>query len=137
PLASAIDVNGDFSLTSAGIAGVASAALSFAAPSITVTGNVVLQVNTTGSATVVDGSSLDPGVRVEVTGASISISGQTLGAGRVELTHSSGGELSLVVEQVQVSLGGFLTVTPAHDWGGVLLVTSAGAAASFTGALGS
>ncbi|HEX5859287.1 MAG TPA: hypothetical protein VFY91_14380, partial [Microbacterium sp.] len=138
PVVSVTGIAGTFRLNAAGMAGSVSAVLSVNVPVLTVSGAVSVQINSGATAVTLDDGGpgeveLQPGLRIEVADATITIAGQALGADRVLISRTPAGEVAFAVTDMTLQLGTFVNITTAHAWSGAMLITPQGVAASFSG----
>nr|NLI49984.1 hypothetical protein [Propionibacterium sp.] len=111
-------------ITTAGITGSVAGGVQFDVPSVSLAGAFSLELDTTLAT---------PRLRVTATGATLTVGGFALG-GNVVIERSAAG-VALAFADVTLDLDGLVTVTAANHWTGAVLVSTAGVAASFTGAL--
>ncbi|NMM34119.1 MAG: hypothetical protein HHJ13_09000, partial [Phycicoccus sp.] len=124
PVVRATAVNGSLTATATGVVGSLQATVEVAIPSVSLTGTVAVTVNSaTGT------------LAVDITTANLTIAGQSLGATLVTIRRTATGDVSLVVDNLTLSLGTFVNVNTPNNWDGALLVTAQGVAGSFSGSL--
>ncbi|HSF99150.1 MAG TPA: VCBS repeat-containing protein, partial [Ornithinibacter sp.] len=134
PLVRATAVTGTLVLLSAGMYGSISASVAVDIPALTLAGTFTVEVNTTAVDQPVGSPTLEPGLRIVATGATLTVAGQSLGGNVViERRPGTSPEVSIAVADMTLSLGGFVTVTAANHWTGALLITPGGIAATFSG----